>query len=489
MKRAISLAVISLLAAGTAGAADLLSVYQDALANDPTIRQADAIRMATREQKPQAWAALLPQITGQGTYTRGTTVNAQSQPTPINDPVTGEPTGAFAIFQSNTRAHPKSTVWSINLSQNLFSWTNWATLQAADSAVAQAEADYRTAQQNLLQRVAQRYFGVLAAQDTLEAQQVALEAFNRQLDQANKRFEVGLIAITDVQDSKAARDQSNAAVIEAKRALASAEEQLREVTGQKYDQLSRPGAAMPLASPAPADEQEWVNRALDQNTQLLSSRLASDIARENVRVAFGGHLPTVNLVGTFGRNDNDGDATIRGAGTFDPFPSNGTTKTYGVQVQVPIFSGGLTQSRVREQQYRWIAAKESVTATSRATERATRDAYLGVISEMARVEALKQAVDSSETSLKATEAGYEVGTRTSVDVLDQRRQLVANQTTYLNSRYTYLTNVVNLQLAAGLLDQKTLETLNQLLTESVSAAPTAPNSPNTPATPPPTPRN
>ncbi len=268
-----------------------------------------------------------------------------------------------------------------------------------------------------------------------------------------------------MQDSKAARDQTNAAVIEAKRSLATAEEQLREVTGQKYAQLSRPGAPMPLASPAPADEQEWVNMALDQNTQLLSSRLASDIARENVRVAFGGHLPTVNLVGTYGKNDNDGDATIRGAGHFDPFPSDGTTKTYGIQVQVPIFSGGLTQSRVREQEYRWIAAKENVTATSRATERAARDAYLGVISEMARVEALKQAVESSETSLKATEAGYEVGTRTSVDVLDQRRQLVANQTTYLNSRYTYLTNVVDLQLAAGTLDEKTLDTLNKLLTD------------------------
>jgi outer membrane protein len=128
-----------------------------------------------------------------------------------------------------------------------------------------------------------------------------------------------------------------------------------------------------------------------------------------------------------------------------------------------------------------MAAKEAVTAQSRATERAARDAYLGVISEMARVAALKQAVESSETSLKATEAGYEVGTRTSVDVLDQRRQLVANQTTYLNSRYVYLTNVVTLRQAAGMLDEKTLDELNKLLTESVSAAPTAPNSPNTPA--------
>ena len=472
MKRAISLAVIALLAAGTASAADLLSVYKDALANDPTIRQADYVRKATEQAKPEAWANLLPQITGQGSYTLGH--NTGTQPTPL-------PSG---LFESTSDSFPKSTVWAINLTQNLFSWTNWSTLRQADSQVAQAEADYRTAQQALLQRVAQRYFNVLAAQDTLEAQQVALEAFNRQLDQANKRFEVGLIAITDVQDSKAARDQSNAAVIEAKRSLASAEEQLREVTGQKYEQLSRPGSDMPLASPAPANEQEWVDMALDQNTQLLSSRLASDIARENVRIAFGGHLPEINLVGTYGKNDNNGRADITSAQTgfasYDPYPSSSTTRQYGVQVQVPIFSGGRTNARVKEQEYRWMAAKEAVTAQSRATERAARDAYLGVISEMARVEALKQAVDSSQTSLKATEAGYEVGTRTSVDVLDQRRQLVANQTTYLNSRYVYLTNVVTLRQAAGTLDEKTLDELNKLLTESVTAAPTAPNSPNTP---------
>lgn len=482
MKRAISLAVFSLLAAGTAGAADLMSVYRDALANDPTIRQADALRSASKQVKPEAWASLLPQITGQGQYIRGTQASNNSQPFPTAYDANGKVVSAILVPNGQV-AHPKNLQWQINLTQNLFSWTNWATLRAADSQVAQAEADYRTAQQALLQRVAARYFGVLAAQDTLEAQQVALEAFNRQLDQANKRFEVGLIAITDVQDAKAARDQNNAAVIEAKRALASAEEQLREVTGQKYEQLSRPGATMPLASPAPADEQEWVNLAMDQNTQLLSSRLAAETARNQVQVAFGGHLPTIDLIGTYGKTDNNGDAAFSSFGRFDPYPSDSTTKTYGIQVRVPIFAGGGTQARVKEVQYRWIAAKEALTVTSRATERATRDAYLGVISEMARVEALKQAVDSSETSLKATEAGYEVGTRTSVDVLDQRRQLVAAQTQYLQARYTYLTNVVTLKQAAGSLDEKSLDELNRLLTESVNAAPTAPNSPNAPANP------
>ncbi len=480
MKRAIGVALFSLFAATCAGAADLLSVYQDALVNDPQIREADALRKASREVRPQAWSSFLPQITGSGAWTRGKTDNTQSTPQAIIDPVTQQTIGS-ALVPRTSEFEPDTKQWSFDLRQNVFSWRNWATLRAANHQVAQAEADYRTAQQSLMQRVAQRYFGVLAAQDTLEARQAAQEAFNRQLDQANKRFEVGLIAITDVQDTKAARDQAAAAVIAAKRALATAEEQLREVTAQKYDSLSRPGVQMALRAPQPSVEQEWVDVSLDQNPQLLSSRLAADIARENVRATFGGHLPTLDIVGTYGKSKGDGSAEFSGLGSFDPFPTEQNTKTYGLQVQVPIFSGGLTQSRVREQQYRWIAAKERVTATSRQTERAARDAYLGVISEMARVEALKQALDSSQISLKATEAGYEVGTRTSVDVLDARRLLVQAQTDYSQSRYEYLQNVINLRLAAGNLDPQTLEELNRLLTETVPTAPTQPTAPPPPA--------
>jgi outer membrane protein len=476
MKRAIGIALLSILTAGTAGAADLLSVYKDALANDPTIRQADALRKASREVKPQAWSALLPQINGSGTWTRGRTDLTQSTATAITDSQ-GNFLGS-QLVPTVRNAKPDDKRWSFELRQNLFSWTNWANLKAADHQVAQAEADYRTAQQGLIQRASQRYFAVLAAQDTLEAQQTALEAFNRQLDQANKRFEVGLIAITDVQETKAARDQGAAAVIAAKRALATAEEQLREITGQKYDRLSRPGAEMPLRGPQPEVEQQWVDTSLDQNPQLLSSRLGADIARANVRSAFGGHFPEINLVGTYGESEGDGTGQFNDrSGALQPFvdtPSEGKTRTYGLQFTVPVFSGGLTSSRTRESQYRWIAAKENVTATSRATERAARDAYLGVLSEMARVEALKQALESNQTSLKATEAGYEVGTRTSVDVLDARRLLVAAQTDYAQSRYQYLQQVIALRAAAGNLDEATLQELNTLLTESVAPAGTQP---------------
>jgi outer membrane protein len=474
MKRAIGVALFVMSIVGTASAADLLSVYQDALANDPAIREADALRKASREARPQAWAALLPQIQGSAGLTRGEQDSSATTVFGVD-----ANTNQLIINKQIVHREPDNRTWAINLRQNLFSWSNWATFRAADYQVAQAEADYRAAEQDLISRAAARYFGVLSAQDTVEANQAALDAFNRQLDQANKRFEVGLIAITDVQDTKAARDQAAAAVIAAKRALATAEEQLREVTGQKYDRLARPGDTMPLKTPEPNVEQQWVDISMDQNSALISSRLQAEQARENVQVAFGGHLPTIDLVGTRDHTIGKGDTR------FDPTlptinaPSDQSDKTYGLQVTVPIFSGGLTQSRVRQSQYQWIAAKERVTRTSRATERAARDAYLGVISNMARVEALRQALESSQTSLKATEAGYEVGTRTSVDVLDARRLLVQAQTNYSQSRYDYLQTVIALRQAAGNLDPQTLSEMNTLLTVTTPTAPTDPNAPVT----------
>jgi outer membrane protein len=464
----------------TASAADLLSVYQDALVNDPAIREADATRKAQREAKPQALAGLLPTLNGQGQWQRGEQDSLQTIPQNINAD------GTVQLFSRQAHVEPDTKSWAINLRIPLFSWTNWATLRAANSTVAQAEADYQAAEQDLIVRASQRYFGVLTAQDTLEAQQAALDALNRQLDQANKRFEVGLIAITDVQDTKAARDQAAADVIASKRSLATAEEQLREITGQKYEQLARPGVSMPLSSPSPASEQQWVDMSMENNLQLISSRLQADTAREQVQVAIRGHLPEISAVGT--RDHSTGD----GKSAFDPLPltntpSSASDKTYGLQVTVPIFSGGLTQSRVRQSQYNWIAAKERVTRTSRATERAARDSYLGVISNMSRVEALRQGLESAQTSLKATEAGYEVGTRTSVDVLTSRQQLVAAQTRYAQSRYDYLLNVIQLRQAAGNLDKTTLDELNRLLTETVPTAPTAPGAPV--PTPTPQPQN
>jgi outer membrane protein len=459
---------VALTLTSAAAARDLVGVYEDALKSDPQIRQADANRLASREARPQAWAALLPQVSGALTRSQ----DRQDGSVGNTNPVTGAPApGSEAFGQIST-----SKAWSLNLRENLFSWSNWMAVKQADIQVVQAEATYQAAQQNLILRVAQAYFNVLSALDGLEANQASLEAISRQLDQADKRFEVGLIAITDVQEAKAARDTAAAAVIAAKRTLATAGDQLSEITGQKYDSLNKPGEDMPLNTPQPASEDEWVTASLEQNVLLLSNRLAADIARENVKIAFGGHLPTLDVIASKSRTTTDKTLSFPPA---QPFAENTAVndRQYSLQITVPLFSGGLTQSRVRQSQYLWIAAKEQVVQSSRATERQARDAYLGVISGIARVRALRQALESSQTALKATEAGYEVGTRTAVDVLNSRRILVQAQTDYAVSRYDYIVSVIQLRLAAGNLSQSDVTEVNKWLAVSAPTVPAQPIEP------------
>jgi outer membrane protein len=478
MNRAAILALVLLATSGVAHAQskDLIGVYEDALHNDPVIRQADANRLAARESKPQALSALLPQINGTAAYTRDHNSGFADQINVISNPNNPSQQVPVVISEPNTI----STVtkqWALNLRQNLFSWSNWMALKAASGTVAQAEATYQAAEQQLILRVAQAYFAVLTADDTLQADQSALEAISRQLDQANKRFEVGLIAITDVEDAKAARDSAASTVIAAKRTLATTQYQLQEITGQNYSRLAKPGTDMPLLNPEPAEEDRWVNISLEQNPTLVSSRLAADIARDNVKVAQGGHLPTLDLVAGRSWQSASSDESFLIENQTFPFndvDSKVNDRQIGLQFTLPIFSGGLTQSKVRQAEYQWIAAKEGVVQSSRATERAARDAYLGVISGIARVQSLRQALESNQTALKATEAGYEVGTRTSVDVLNARRNLVQAQTDFASSRYDYIVSVLQLRLAAGTLDRPELTQVNAWLTTSEPTAPAVP---------------
>jgi outer membrane protein len=452
------------LSVNAAQAEDLMSVYQRALSNDPQIREADANRRATMEAKPQALAALLPQISASASRSKSDTTSTGQFPQEIEQPVGSGNRVVFNFLQSSD-SKPESRSWSVDLRQSVFSWDNWIALKRADRQVAQAEADFQAAEQDLVTRVAARYFDVLAAQDNVDAQQSAFEAISRQLEQADKRFEVGLIAITDVQEAKAARDSAAASLIAAKRQLASAEELLREITAEKYTVLAKPADSMPLKLPEPADEQQWVNSSMEQNLALVSSRLAADIARDNVRSAFGGHLPTLDL--TASRGNTNQEATINfDSGNVGTRTSDSDDTTIALQLSVPLFSGGATQSRVRQSEFQWQAARERLTRVSRQTERQARDAFLGVNSEISRVAALRQALESSQTALKATEAGYEVGTRTAVDVLDARRTLVQAQTNYARSRYDYILNVLALKQAAGILDRKALEEVNGWLAES-----------------------
>ena len=467
MRRLLAIGVGCLISA-SASAEDLLTIFDQAVVNDPLVREAEFTRKATREARPQAWAAYLPQIGGSWSKT-----DAESSGTSIQDRLVNDPNnpGNFIIQSENAGGDTTfdQTDWGIQLRQSVFNWGQLFGLRQAGKIVAQADADYGVAQQDLALRVATRYFDVLAAQDSVQANQASLDAISRQLEQADKRFEVGLIAITDVQEARAARDTAAADLIASKRLLATSQELLREITDMQYAVLATPKPTMALNVPEPADPQKWVEAAMEQNLSLTSSRLGADIARDDVRVNFGGHLPQVDL--TVGKSHTETDRTNT-FGAVPGFPQGGTLnsssdsdgdKSVVLSVTVPIWSSGGTQSRVRQSSYRWQAAKQRLERVSRETERTARDAYLGVVSEMSRVQALKQALESSATALRATEAGYDVGTRTAVDVLAARQQLVGAQTTYARSRYDYMLNVLRLKQSAGILDRKALEDVNASL--------------------------
>lgn len=456
-------ASLSAAAAESPDKVNLIEVYQRALQNDPVIREAEANRLATLENKPQARAALLPLLVGSGNRnsTDSERTSTQLQRIDANDP-----DSAFATVPTTTMADGVSqTAYRVQLTQTVFRWDRWVALQRADKQVAQAEVEFKAAQQDLLARTAQRYFDVLAAEDTLKAAEATLEAFSRQLEQADKRFEVGLIAITDVQESRAARDQASAAVIAAKRQLATSREFLRELTGESFGELAAPGDDIPLKTPDPESEEAWVKAALENNLNLVSARLQTDIAKDDIRVARAGHLPTLDLVATHSHSEDKGDATNRGNLFEGLADAESESDVISLQVTIPLFEGGGTQSRVRQRVYLHRAARERSERTARETERAARDAYLGVLSEISRVQALRQAVQSSQTALQATEAGFEVGTRTTVDVLESRRNLFDAQTNYARSRYDYIINLLNLKIATGNLSEGDLQEANRWLTE------------------------
>ncbi len=436
---------------------NLLEIYQAALENDPVLLEAQANRMARLEDKPQALAGLLPTFNFQGQRDDQETDGASTTFQVIN--------GTGVLIPTDRVTDARRTQWSLNLNQPLFRWDRWIAFKRADKTIAQEEANYAAAEQELAVRVTQRYFDVLGARDNLEAVQANKAAIARQLEQAETRFEVGLIAITDVYESRAAYDQSVADEIVAKRTLATALETLREVTGSYPGDLAAPGEDLPLISPDPQDQEQWVQRALAQNLSLEASRIAAEIADDDIKTQRTGHYPTLDLV--LSRSDFDSKGTqfdsrddIVSGGTSD---FNQRTDNIALQVNFPIYSGGAVASRVRQARHNKTAAQQRLERVARETERQTRDAYLSVIADISRVNALKQAVTSSETALKATEAGFDVGTRTSVDVLNSRVDLLRAQTNYKRARYDYLLNIVLLKQAAGTLSADDLREVNQWL--------------------------
>lgn len=485
--RRIAVLILCSLSSLGAQAENLWDVYEQAVRNDPAIREAEANMQATMQAKPRARAFLLPQLSGTADWNNRDT-DGESQ---VPGVVAGTTVGGA------TESNIDTTSWSLDFSQALLDTDAWRRLKRADKEVARAQVDYRVAQQDLMLRTAEAYFNVLAAQDTLTAEQANRDAIARQLEQATRRFEVGLIAITDVKEAQAAYDNALALEIAAQRSLAAAKERLREVTGQYPQTLAQPGDDLPLIPPAPQVEQDWVDVSLQQNLKLESARLGTEITRDNIKIAESGHLPTVNFNASYGNTDISGDRTFfnanippAGADVTAPQDSDTDTTFYGVQLNLPIYQGGGVSALVEEEVYRHRAARENYEKVAREAERETRDGYLGVIAEIARVQALARSVESNQTAVEATDAGYEVGTRTIVDVLVARQSLFRAKTDFARSRYDYLNNVLKLKRAAGTLQPDDIRQLNAWLvtnktlqeTPGRGAAPEVQLQPGTPTT-------
>ena len=447
-KRLLTLALSACVAVPVSAQESLIDVYRRALENDPAIREAEATYLATAEVKPQARSALLPGLTLGAVRSN----RYQDQAGGGIDQVLGVPVGQQQITDLN------SSGWSVSLTQTVFDWSQYATMRQADKQVVRAETDYRAAQQSLLLRVASAYFEVLAAEDNLASAAAARESVSRQLEQSQRRFEVGLIAITDVQQSQAGYDDAVAAEIEGQRLLATANEQLREIIGELVADLSSPIDDLPLLTPDPANAEDWVQQALDSNLALLSSRLAAEIADDAIDIQRGNRLPTLNLSATYSDDTQDRTQTL--------YPTPGIPassrlmpegRSWSLNLSFPLYTGGLNRSRIQQSVYQHRAATEALERIARQTERQTRDAYLGVISEISRVRALRQAVESNRTALRATEAGFEVGTQTTVDVLASQNNLRRAETTYSRSRYDYILNILRLKQAAGSLSEADVE--------------------------------
>lgn len=416
-------------------ATDLVQVYRTALERDAELRAAEARYRAALEQRPQARSVLLPQIEGTAAYAYTDTDRG----------------GNSFDYQTSS--------FELSLDQTLYDHRNYVALRQADLGIAQATAVRDATRQGLILRVAEAYFDVLAAQDNLSFARAEKEAIGRQLEQVERRFEVGLIAITDVKEAQAQFDLAVAEEIAALNRLDLAGEELMVITGQFHDQLALLSERMPLVSPEPGNMDQWVQTALEANLALIARRFGTEVAAEEIKRQRAGHYPTVGLSASYTDRDFHNAPGGQVASNF----LDTRDAQVGIQLRVPIYTGGRTTSLTREARESFDAAREELELTERQTVRQARSAFLSVNAGISRVNALEQALESTRASFEAAEAGFEVGTRTAVDVLLELRQVFRAERDYAESRYAYLLDTLRLKQAAGTLSEDDLLAINTWL--------------------------
>lgn len=422
---------------GAAIAADLLDICRLAAQSDPQLQAAEAARLAAREILPQRRALRFPTVN----LTANGTVNRQDLQLP-------GPSSANGI--SNFTGHG----YTLNLVQPLYNHGTSSALRQADALVGQADAVLATAQQDLLLRIATRYFDVLAALDSLSFARAEKNAISLQLQQSIQRFEVGAVPITDVNEAQARYDLAAAQEIAADNQVAGAREALREITGSYPEGLAPLADKITFPTPVPNDIEQWADTALKQNTQVSTAEFAAQAAHDEIERQRAEHYPSVDLVGTRSFTDS-------GGGRFGG--SQVGNDSLSVQLTAPIFQGGLVTSRTREAQFRFTQSREQLEQQRRAAERQARASYLNVLANIGRADALNQAVRSNQSALDASQAGLEVGIRTSVEVLDAQRLLFQAKRDYARSRYDYILESLRLKQAAGSLSPVDLEQINKWL--------------------------
>jgi len=416
-------------------ATNLIDVYQDALKNDAVYQAAVSTRLSMRETLPQRVAALLPSINGQA--------NLASNYQNITQAPSADPLGISTF--------PSRGV-SIAIKQPLFDSGGWFAIKQASSTSKQADAILMSATQALIYRVASAYFKVLLAKDNLRLAQSETTANAKQLEQAQKRVRVGLDAITSVYDAKAAYDKSLAAEITVQNALRNSQEGLRQLTGQTYAKLSGFRNKLPLLRPQPTNVEQWITTATTYNLTLIASRYGLEAARNNIKIKASGHLPTVNLVGSYGRDNGIN------AGT-----TNRNSAVVGLQLEVPLFSGGAIVSNTRQAQYDFQTTSANLDNTYRQVMVTTRQKYNDVLADISRIQAEYQAVKSAQLSLASTEESFKAGIRTIVDVLLAQQNLYDAKRNTAKDQYTYLLDSLALKQEAGTLKPDDLAQINQWL--------------------------
>jgi len=440
-----AVALAGWLSMNPAVAVDLIGVHDLALRNDPVLRAAAFRRDATGENERQAWASLLPSLNGSAGMTRGDAITE----------IAGRRVADVDVDNEN---------WRFDLGQVLYDQANYERLDLARGQVSEAEATYQLTYQDFLLRVSIAYFEVLTASDRVIFAEAEERALQRQFEQAEQRFEVGLTAITDVHESRASYDNARARAIVARNELADAREGLRQITGQLFEEIDPLQEVLPLVTPDPANIEQWVQISMRSNPAVIAAQYGVEIADANTRLQRTGHFPTLRFNASYSEFTNNNFLL-----TDDEQNPIGITELtskgprYGLELNVPIYQGGAVSSRTRQARYQLNAVQEDLDQQQRFTMRETRNAYRAVIAGIEQVQAFGQALVSAESALEATQAGFEVGTRTIVDVLLAQQRFYGAQRDNSVARHAYILNHLRLKAAGGLLNENDLRAVNQIL--------------------------